>query len=215
MFSYFRASLAAESSRSAVLEREKLAAVSQLETEVKGLQRLLKSVTFDLEEAQSRLAEYQEADGSLERSAHTISSLHQELRASKEKEAELEKALRELTQSQSDMGQRQGRTHMQHQATLASLQEALELERATKDEMVARLSEVQGQLEESEEARGADAAERRRLRQRLEECERELERGRRAEEARGEKEAELGRMQALLQSLEVDNREQVVLIAST
>ena len=77
MFSYFRASLAAESSRSAVLEREKLAAVSQLETEVKGLQRLLKSVTFDLDEAQSRLAEYQEADGSLERSAHTISSLHQ------------------------------------------------------------------------------------------------------------------------------------------
>ena len=68
------------------------------------------------------------------------------------------------------------------------------MERATKDEMVAWLSEVQGQLEESEEARGADAAERRRLRQRLEECERELERGRRAEEARGEKEAELGRV---------------------
>ena len=74
---FFRASLEAESSRSAQLEREKLAAVSQLETEVKGLQRLLKSVTSDLEEAQSRLAEYQEAEGSLERSTHTISSLHQ------------------------------------------------------------------------------------------------------------------------------------------
>ena len=67
----------AESSRGAQLEREKLVAVSQLETEVKGLQRLLKSVTSDLEEAQSRLAEYQEAEGSLERSTHTISSLHQ------------------------------------------------------------------------------------------------------------------------------------------
>ncbi|CAI7993242.1 hypothetical protein GBAR_LOCUS1227, partial [Geodia barretti] len=203
-----RASVEAESSRGAQLEREKLAAVSQLETEVKGLQRLLKSLTSDLEEAQSRLAEYQEAEGSLERSAHTISSLHQELRASKEKEAELDKALHELTQSQSEMGQRQGRTHLQHQATLASLQEALEVERATKDEMVGRLSEVQGQLEESQEARGADAAERRRLRQRLEECERELERGRRAGEARGERDAELGRVQALLQSLEADNREQ-------
>ncbi|CAI7993241.1 hypothetical protein GBAR_LOCUS1227, partial [Geodia barretti] len=117
-----RASVEAESSRGAQLEREKLAAVSQLETEVKGLQRLLKSLTSDLEEAQSRLAEYQEAEGSLERSAHTISSLHQELRASKEKEAELDKALHELTQSQSEMGQRQGRTHLQHQATLASLQ---------------------------------------------------------------------------------------------
>ena len=89
------------------------------------------------------------------------------------------------------------------------------MERATKDEMVGRLSEVQGQLEESQEARGADAAERRRLRQRLEECERELERGRRAGEARGERDAELGRVQALLQSLEADNREQVVLIAYT
>ena len=67
----------AESSRGAQLEREKLVAVSQLETEVKGLQRLLKSLTSDLEEAQSRLAEYQEAEGSLERSTHTISSLHQ------------------------------------------------------------------------------------------------------------------------------------------
>ena len=86
------------------------------------------------------------------------------------------------------------------------------MERATKDEMVGRLSEVQGQLEESQEARGADAAERRQLRQRLEESERELERGRREEEA---KEAKLGRVQALLQSLEADNREQVVLIAYT
>ena len=67
----------AESSRGAQLEREKLVAVSQLETEVKGLQRLLKSLTSDLEEAQSRLAEYQEAEGSLERSTHTISTLHQ------------------------------------------------------------------------------------------------------------------------------------------
>ncbi|CAI8021152.1 hypothetical protein GBAR_LOCUS12579 [Geodia barretti] len=196
-----RASVEAESSRGAQLEREKLAAVSQLETEVKGLQRLLKSVTSDLEEAQSRLAEYQEAEGSLERSTHTISSLHQELRASKEKEAELDKALHELTQSQSEMGQRRGSTHMQHQATLASLQdcrhgiqEALEVERATKDEMVGRLSEVQGQLEESQEARGADAAERR---QRLEECERELERGRRAGEAQGGERCRAGQGGAL------------------
>ena len=86
------------------------------------------------------------------------------------------------------------------------------MERATKDEIVGRLSEVQGQLEESQEARGADTAERRRLRQRLEESERELERGRRAGENKG---VELGRVQALLQSLEADNREQVVLIAYT
>ena len=81
------------------------------------------------------------------------------------------------------------------------------MERATKDEIVGQLSEVQGQLEESQEARGADAAERR---QRLEESERELERERRAGENKG---VELGRVQALLQSLEADNREQVVLIA--
>lgn len=52
-------------------------AITQLETEVKGLQTLLTSVTSELEEAQSRLADYQQAEDSLERSAHTISSLHQ------------------------------------------------------------------------------------------------------------------------------------------
>ena len=89
------------------------------------------------------------------------------------------------------------------------LQEALELERGTKDEMVAQLCEVQSQLQDSEEERGAEAAERRQLHVRLEEAQRELERGRRAEEVGQQREVELDRVQAILQSLEADNREQV------
>ena len=41
---------------------------------------------------------------------------------SKEKEAELENALQELTHSQGQMGQQQSRTHQQQLATLASMQ---------------------------------------------------------------------------------------------
>ena len=78
MCSLPRASLEAE--QSAQFERERLTnTIAQLETEVRGLQGSLNSVTSDLEEARSRLAEYQETEDSLERSAHTISSLHQVL----------------------------------------------------------------------------------------------------------------------------------------
>lgn len=57
-----------------------------------------------------------------------------------------------------------------------------------------------------------DKAERKQLRGKLEERERELsELGRRADEGCGEKEVELRRVEACLQALETDNREQVSL----
>ena len=90
-----------------------------------------------------------------------------------------------------------------------SLQEALELERTTKDEVTAQLSEVQSQLQQSEKARQTEAVEKRQMKVKLVDCQRELERVMRAEETSGEREAELDRVQALLQSLEADNREQV------
>ena len=74
--------LDSEVSPSAQLKDKQLAtqnAISQLEAEVAGLQSLLTSMTSELEEAQSRLTEYKNAEDSLERSAHTISSLHQVL----------------------------------------------------------------------------------------------------------------------------------------
>lgn len=77
---FHRALLDKEVSQTAQLRNEQLATqdvISQLETEVKGLQTLLSSVTSELEEAQSRLTEYKQTEDSLERSAHTISSLHQ------------------------------------------------------------------------------------------------------------------------------------------
>ena len=96
---------------------------------------------------------------------------------------------------------------------MTSVQEALQLERATKDEMYAQISAVQSQLQQEQEARLADNSERVQLRQRLVDIEQELEQakdiGTRAEGLCGEREAELGRVQALLQALESDNKEQV------
>ena len=85
----------------------------------------------------------------------------------------------------------------------------MELERTTKDEVIAQLSEVQSQLQQSEKARQTEAVEKRQMKVKLVDCQRELERVRRAEETSGEREAELDRVQTLLQSLEADNREQV------
>ena len=79
----YRASLETEKSRRVQFERDQVTAgnaITRLEAEVKGLQESLKLLTSDLEEARSRLAEYQRAEDSLERSAHTISSLHQVMR---------------------------------------------------------------------------------------------------------------------------------------
>ena len=76
----YRVSLESEVSQTSRLRGEQQAtqdAVGQLEAEVEGLQTLLTSVTSELEEARSHLAEYQQTEDSLERSAHTISSLHQ------------------------------------------------------------------------------------------------------------------------------------------
>ena len=99
---------------------------------------------------------------------------------------------------------------------MTSVQEALQLERATKDEMYAQISAVQSQLQQEQEARLADNSERVQLRQRLVDIEQELEQAKnistRAEGLCGEREAELGRVQALLQALESDNKEQVSLL---
>ena len=89
---------------------------------------------------------------------------------------------------------------------MTSVQEALQLERATKDEMYAQISAVQSQLQQEQEARLADNSERVQLRQRLVDIEQELEQAKdistRAEGLCGEREAELGRVQALLEALE-------------
>ena len=76
----YRVSLESEMSQTSRLRGEQQAtqdAVGQLEAEMEGLQTLLTSVTSELEEARSHLAEYQQTEDSLERSARTISSLHQ------------------------------------------------------------------------------------------------------------------------------------------
>ena len=84
------------------------------------------------------------------------------------------------------------------------------MERATKDEVNAQLSAVQAQLQQVQEAHLSSEAERRQLSQRMErELKQAQEVGERAQQVRGEGEAELGRVQALLQSLQADNREQV------
>lgn len=80
LFIFHRVSLDSEVSHTSRLQSEQQSsrdAVSQLEREVEGLQTLLTSVTSELEEARSRLTQYQQTEDSLERSAHTISSLHQ------------------------------------------------------------------------------------------------------------------------------------------
>ena len=87
------------------------------------------------------------------------------------------------------------------------------MERATKNEVCTQLSEVQSQLRQSEEARQADKAQIRQLRERMGERERELvrvrEEGRKAEESGRDRETEL---RAHLQALETDSREQVSLL---
>ena len=88
--------------------------------------------------------------------------------------------------------------------------------RATLEAVSCRAAQLERELrQQTEGTRHAHQAEGGRLRLRLEDCERELERltgeGRRTEEVGREREAELGRVQALLQSLETDNREQVQL----
>ena len=87
------------------------------------------------------------------------------------------------------------------------------MERATRDEVNSQLSAAQDQLHQTQQRRQSESREREGLRARAEECEGELERvreeGRRAEEVCRQRETELGRVQALLHSLETDNREQV------
>ena len=72
--------------------------------------------------------------------------------------------------------------------------------------MYAQISAVQSQLQQEQEARLADNSERVQLRQRLVDIEQELEQAKdistRAEGLCGEREAELGRVQALLEALE-------------
>lgn len=81
--------------------------------------------------------------------------------------------------------------------------------------MRAQLSAVQNRLQQEQEARLADNSERMQLRQRLDNIELELKQAhdvsRRAERVCREREAELGRVQAHLQALETDNREQASL----
>ena len=87
------------------------------------------------------------------------------------------------------------------------------MERATRDEVNSQLSAAQDQLRQTQQRRQSESREREGLRARVEECEGELKRvreeGRRAEEVCRQRETELGRVQALLHSLETDNREQV------
>ena len=82
--------------------------------------------------------------------------------------------------------------------------------------MYAQISAVQSQLQQEQEARLADNSERVQLRQRLVDIEQELEQakdiGTRADGLCGERDAELERVQALLQALESDNKEQVSLL---
>ena len=73
------------------------------------------------------------------------------------------------------------------------------MERATRDEVCAQLSSVQDQLQQREQERQSERTESQRLRLRLEECERELQR----------LNEEGNRREALIHSLETDNKEQV------